>query len=316
MLHMKRRALILALWVIISAGCDVQSVSGPSSTLTIAPPLNPYQSTEQTQVPETPTQPVSTLQPLIPSATPFKHIVRSGETLYGIAIQYNIPLERLVSANPGLDSRMLIVGTEVIIPLEEGGIQLLIPTPYPLLVEKPTCFPTTEQGLWCYSMVENNQNMPLENISVAINIYDTGQDLIKTQIAYSLLDILYPGQILPVGDFIPDPPASQDQISATLLTAFPSDQVEPDVLISDYTLDYSQEGTIVQVKGFFEILNREIDNDTVWIVGVGSSQGDPVAVRKWISTEGLESGVLLPFDFILYSLGPPIDQVLIFGEAH
>ncbi|HDD54615.1 MAG TPA: LysM domain-containing protein [Chloroflexi bacterium] len=317
MLHMKRRAFFLAGLVVITAGCDFQSVSSPLSTLTIAPPSNPYQSTTKTPIPLTPTIPLLTAEPLIPTPTPFKHIVQAGETLYGIAIKYNVLLDRIVSANPDLDTSLLTVGTEVIIPLAEEEADISpTPTPYPLLRENPVCYPTADGGLWCYALIENNQNISLENISLAFNIYNEDHVLVKSQIAFPPLDILYPGQTIPVGLLIPDTQASQNQINTTLLTAFPSDRTDPLVAILDHSLEYSRENTIVHVSGIFTILERDLQGDQVWIAGVGFNEGKPVAVRKWISTEGLEQGKSYPFDFQLYSLGPRIDQVQLFSELH
>ena len=316
MLHMKRSALILAGLILITSGCNTQSVSGPFSTLTIVPPENPYQSTTKTPDQPAPTNPFSTAQPLIPTPTPFKHTIQAGETLYGIAIKYNISLDRLASANPGLDTRLLIVGTKVIIPLSEEENLPPTPTPYPIQLEEPICYPTTDGQLWCYVLIENNQDISLEYITLAFTIYNTDQDLVQSQIAFTPLDILHPGQILPVGALITNPPANQTQISTTLLTAYPSDRMEPQVVISDYSLEHSQENTIVQVNGFFEIINEEVIGDQVWIVGVGLSEGRPVAVRKWISAEGLDKGNPYSFDFTLYSLGPGIDQVQVFSELH
>lgn len=316
MLHMKRNAFLLAGLVLIIAGCDFQSATGPFSTLTIAPPSNPYQSTTRTPAPLTPTLPLYTAQPLIPTPTPFKHIIQPGDTLYGIAIKYNISLDSLVSANPGLDTSLLIVGTEIIIPLAEEIYTPPTPTPYPLLQEKPVCYSTTDGGLWCYALVENNQNIPLENISLAFNIYDPDQVLVKSQIAFPPMNILYPGQSIPVGGLILDTQANQNQINTTLLTAYPSDRTDPLVLISDYSLTYSRENTIAHVSGIFEILEGDLQGDQVWIAGVGFSEGKPAAVRKWISAAGLEPGKPYEFDLQLYSLGPRLDQIQLFSELH
>jgi LysM repeat protein len=316
MLHMKRSAFFLAVLVLFTAGCDFQSVSGPFSTLTIAPPLNPYQSTTKTPAPLTPTIPLHTEQPLIPTPTPFKYIVQAGDTLYGIAIKYNILLDRLVSANPGLDTRLLTVGTEVIIPLAEEDNLPPTPTPYPLLQEKPVCYPTTDGGVWCYALVENNNDIALENVALAFNIYDADQVLVRSQIAFLPLNVLFPGQSIPVGVLIPNTLANQNQINTTLLSAYPSDRTDPLILNSDYSLEYSRENTIVHVSGILEIPEGDPQGDQVWIVGVGFSEGIPSAVRKWISAEGLEQGKPYPFDFLLYSLGPQIDQVQLFSELH
>ena len=316
MLLMKKSALLLAGLILISSGCTIQSEAGPFSTLTISPPLNPYQSTTETPDQPTPTNPLSTVQPIIPTPTPFKHTIQAGETLYGIAIRYNISLDKLASANPGLDTRLLIVGTEVIIPLSEEENLPPTPTPYPILVEEPTCYQTTDEGLWCYVLIDNNQDFSLEYITLAFNIYDTDQELTKSQIAYTPLDILRPGQKLPAESKNTVTPSALGQISATLLTAYASDRTEPQVLISDYSLEYSQDNTIAQINGIYEIIKGDDLGDQVWVVAVGLSEGRPVAVRKWISEEGLDMGSPYSFGITLYSLGPQIDQVEVYSELH
>ena len=311
-----RRAIILAGLVLILAGCNFQLEQEIFSTLTIAPPENPYQSTTRTPSPQTPTTAPPTVEPILSTPTPFIHIIQADETLYGIALQYKISLDRLVSANPGLDSRNLAVGTEVIIPLAEEELLPPTSTPYPLLHEEPICYPSADGGLWCYALIENNQNIALENISFALNIFDADQELIKSQVAFPPLYILQPNQIIAVGALISEVQADQSFVSATLLTAYPSDQRDPSVRIADYSLEYSQDNKIAHVSGAFEILPGENTGDQVWIAGIGLSQGKPAAVRKWISGEGLEAGKLYPFEFLIYSLGPALDQLLLFGELH
>ena len=314
MLLMKRSGFLVAGLILLSAGCNIQPE--PFSTLTIAPPLNPYQSTTRTPDQPTPTNPISTTQPLIPTPTPFKHTIQPGDTLYGIAILYNISFDRLVSANPGLDTRVLIVGTEVIIPPTEEENLPPTPTPYPILLEEPLCYPTTNQELWCYVLIENDQGISLDSISLAFMLYDSDQDLIESRLAYSPLNRLLPGQTIPIGSLIQNPPADLDQISAALLTAYPSDQDQADADILDYSLEYSQENTIAYVKGSYEINAEEVPVNQVWILGVGFSEQKPVAVRKWIRSEEVEKGNAYSFDFYLYSLGPEIDSVQLFIELN
>ena len=315
MLHMKRSLILLAGIGLIAAGCNIQSGTKSITTLTIEPPSNPYQSTTETPPPPTATIPLPTDIPIIPTPTPFIHIVQQDETLYGIALNYNISLDRLVSANPGLDSSMLSVGTEVIIPLAEEENSPPTPTPYPLLLDSPHCFPTTAGDLYCYVLITNNQNISLENISLTFNLYNEDQELVESQIAFAPLNTLFPDQSIPIGALIPDTQVDQNRISTTLLTAYPSNLQDPLVIITDYSLEFASENTVVQVKGDFEILEAGLIGRQVWIVGVGYSEGQPVAHRKWIETDREQSNPY-SFDFLLYSLGPEIDQVQLFSELH
>ena len=109
---------------------------------------------------------------------------------------------------------------------------------------------------------------------------------------------------------------NQYQVSATLLTAYPATAQDPQVEISDYSLEYSQENTLAQIRGSFEILGADTSGKQVWIAGVGYHQGKPVALRKWISGPELDQAKSYTFDFVLYSLGPEIEKVELLVELH
>jgi hypothetical protein len=215
-----------------------------------------------------------------------------------------------------LDTRILIIGSEVIIPFSEEDDLLVTPTPYPLLVGDPICYPTTDGSLWCYALLSNDLEIPLEDISLAINLFEEDQLPVMSQIAFPPVDILFPGQRIPAGTLIQAPPADLIRISTTLLSAYGSSQQGPGVQITDYSLTYSQGDTIAQVTGFFEIDSEDSPEGQVWIVGVALNEGKPVGVRKWVSAEGLEAGTGYPFELTLYSLGPEIDQVDLISELH
>ncbi len=317
MLHMMKRVLFLLSIILFTTSCSTGGVTETSSTLTIAPPLNPYQSTTKTPEPSTPTITLPTSEPLIPTATPFKHAVQPGETLYGIAIKYNITLDQLVLANPGIDSSMLSVGTELVIPLaEEQELTAPTPTPYPLSQDEPVCYLTEDNGLWCYLMVENDQDIALENIILALNLYDADQELIQSVIAIPPLNILFPGQSIQVGAWIENPPENWTRTTATLLTALPADLQQSEVEITNYAVTYSQENTIAQISGSYQITDPDASGSQVWIAGVALSEEQPVGIRKWISSQELSPGSIYEFEFQIYSLGPQIDRVQLLAELH
>ena len=316
MLHMTRKGVLLV-GILLLSGCSAGSTPAPLSTLTIAPPNNPYQSKSSTPDIPTATIPVPTEQLLIPTATPFKHAVQPGDTLFGIALQYNISLDKLVTANPGIDTSILSIGTELVIPFSaEDNLAVPTPTPYPIPLSEPYCYPTRDEGLWCYTMVENDQKIALENISAAYNLYSTDHKLLKSVIAIPPLNILLPGQSIPLTAFIPKTLPDQGQITAILLTSLRSEQTEPLTDITDYSIQYSQENRIARISGVFEILDADSEADQVWIAAIAFKEGIPVGVRKWVSAVELTPGTPYPFEIHLYSLGPRIDQVQLFSELH
>ncbi len=66
------------------------------------------------------------------------HIVREGETLYGIAADYALPIQRLLEVNHLSGVEPIRVGQPLILPLE-GPVALPAPTPTP---PPPTAAPT------------------------------------------------------------------------------------------------------------------------------------------------------------------------------
>ena len=81
----------------------------------------------------------------IPSPTPTKttYIVQAGDSLSGIALQFDVPMEDLMRANDLTDADLLFVGQELIIPI--GGLPetpaftpIPTPTETPIPFEPPT----------------------------------------------------------------------------------------------------------------------------------------------------------------------------------
>ena len=320
MLHMtikgSNMAWILGFIVLLTA-CSPGPQNAPISTLTIAPPVNPYQVKTKTPIIPTATVPLPTDQPLIPTPTPFSHTIQSGDTLYGIAIQYNISLDKLVSANSGVDTSLLTVGTKLVIPFsEEDDLSVPSPTPYPILFTEPVCYSTKDVGIWCFLIAENTQNLVLENISSSFNLYDQNQELVQSVVANPPLNTLFPDQKIPLVAFIKPAQVDQYRVTGTLLTALPSERTENLTAISDYSVQYSQENTVAQISGIVEVLAKEVDSNEIWIAAVGFSDGEPVGIRKWISSEAVDPETSYPFDIQLYSLGPRIDQVMLLSELH
>ncbi|MEK6256105.1 MAG: LysM peptidoglycan-binding domain-containing protein, partial [Chloroflexota bacterium] len=75
------------------------------------------------------------------SPTPLIYKIVANDTLIGIATRFNIALEALVAANPGLDPNFLIVGADLLIPAGAGSITSELPTPTPvaIIIQSPHC---------------------------------------------------------------------------------------------------------------------------------------------------------------------------------
>lgn len=320
MLHMARNGrviVVVLLSVVFISSCGGGSSSTPLSTLTISPPQNPYQAKSSTPAAPSATISIPTEQPLLPTATPFKHSIQPGDTLYGIALQYNISLDRLVSANPDLNTSILAIGTELVIPFsEDNDLIVPTPTPYPIPVTDPLCYPSRTGGGWCILMAENNQDIVLENITVAINIYNSSRTLVNSFAAIPLLNYIFPDQSFPLAVLIDTKLPESFLASSVLLTSLPSGDINQLTEITQKFFQYREDNKIADISGSVKTTDTKPKGKQIWIAAVAFSEGLPVGIRKWISSGDLVTNQEIPFEFVLYSLGPPIDKIQLYSELH
>ncbi len=320
MLNMKNEVKFLGwmmLALVIASGCQASATAPTKIPQPISPPLTPFQ--VKTIPPTITTTPITipTEQPIFPSPTPFKHVVQPGDTLFGIALKYNISLDRLVSANPGIDTRILTVGIQLNIPFEaDENLSIPTPTPYPVSVNTPTCLLTNDGGMWCFSDIHNNQRLSLENISAALNLYNDENKLMQSYIAIPPLNYLFPNQTIPVSAFIPPPLPEGYKVTAALITSLPSERDKALTEILDPEIRYNEDRTIAEIAGSVRVEELTTEENQVWVAAVAYSDGYPVGIRKWISAGELQLEEDIIFELNLYSLGPPIDKIQLFSELH
>ena len=92
---------------------------GTQFTPTPPPTPLPTQTSTPTVMPTATPSPTATPLPTqTPTATPFVHIVRPGETLFGIAAKYKVSAEAIMAINPAVrrHPRILRVGEQIVIP--------------------------------------------------------------------------------------------------------------------------------------------------------------------------------------------------------
>ena len=309
--------LLTVVWF-TSTGCQSPTPSptptSPGMTLT------PYQDPSPTATLSPTPILTSTAAPAVASPTPFIHKVKKGETLIGIAYLYEVSFDELISANPGLNPSQLSIGTEIVIPVEGGSIQGALPTPtaVPVSLTDPVCYPTNPGGLWCFTVATNNQESALENIAARINLHNAQGEIAARETAVSPLDILYPGESIPLSVRFSPPIPDPFLALGELLTSLAADQPgsRPQITLEDIT--YSGERLRASVQGEVTLPTDAGENGgTLWVlITAYDQQGTVVGFRKWISGESLQPGQ--PVDFLshVYSLGPAIAEIDAKAEIH
>ncbi len=139
--------------------------------------------------------PIPIPPPLVLEPTRTIHTVQAGETLYRIALTYEVSLEALIELNEISNPTLLLIGDELTIPppSESEETAVVTTTPYPTSLISPSI--TLVNGL----SVENILIMP-DEVKININkIYDYGQSIGHNPHAFSKVGdstIMNPGLLV------------------------------------------------------------------------------------------------------------------------
>jgi len=316
---MKRFELILFMTGLLFSGCS----NFPTQSASPQAALTPYV-TRTAAIPLVPPVP-PTLEPPPASTRPTQitHTVQKGEDMGGIATTYKVKIKDLKDANPKIDSRMMPIGTVLIIPSGDPTQDTFQPTSIPtpavvLQTGAPVCYPDPSGGAWCLMKVDNNTEGDVEDISADFVLSGSDGSEPQTRIAFCLQDRLQSGLSIPLAVYFPKAPSQPWQVNTRLRTASPIVKDAGRYLISNLKLkssEYSPDKLSIHVTGSVDLDAGQKDANIIHVTGAAyNAAGQPVGVRRWDSTVGLESGSGLVYDFIIYSLGGPIEHVEILGE--
>ncbi len=310
--------VLVMMLALLVAACGAEAPGVPASpSATLRPYLTSTPTPTGTPLPET-----TQIPNIGPSPTPFTHTVREDDTLLGIALRYGVALDALIAANPDVDPRFLTVGQELLIPGPEGevpGALAATPTPQPAAVSPVRCYPESSGGLWCLGSVRNDGDAAMEGVGALMTLYDAEGKPIATEATYAPLNLLMPGQQLPLGVHFPPPAPSPAWASMTVVSAVEARQVQeryPNVVLEAVEKQPLEGGAVWRVEGVAR-LEGEGEKDAqlrVLVIGL-DAQGSIVAYREFTPPEFLRPGQEVLFTLEVMSLGPQIDGIELTAEA-
>jgi LysM repeat protein len=249
-----------------------------------------------------------------PTPTPFLHTITKDDTMLGIAYQYGISLEDLQAANPGVDPHFLSVGMQLIIPIS-GEIPEAIPTPTPVLLEwnQPVCYRTGDGGTWCILPVRNQLETSVENLSARIVLFTPQGTIITNQVAYAALNLLQPGNTIPLMSYFSPPLPEEFEVQGEILsgsavTTDDAGYLTPEVNVEK--VEISTDGRQALVSGDVILPNDIPVPSQLWALIVAyDSNGNIIGARKWESTGQTQ------FALSVYSVAGMIDHIEVLIEA-
>jgi len=302
------------------------TVSACGSILTPVPPtptMTPASSSHAglatpTVAPEiylTPVPPTFTFTPS-PTPTPVIHFVESGDTLFGVALDYGVTVESLLHYN-GLDENdFLRIGQALIIPvgeeevIEDGGAMqapvgnaiLPTPTPLPLSAAGVALYDTPVGGMWCMGEVLNTTGGPVTNLQVQVTLTALdGTRLVSTRVL-AAADYLLPEARAPFSVLFRNPPTGVADVAVELVRGeMLSPITESFVLLQVVAVEGSISGPQYRVRG--TLLNDGVQTVTrVSVVAtIHNEDGNVVGYRQLAMGDAVQiaSGGQQTFDMLL-----------------
>ena len=237
-----------------------------------------------------------------------------------IALRYGVETSAIIAANPSINPNAMSIGTKIIIPSQSSsGFTLLSATPIPLNAGPLTCNRSRDEGFWCFLLVKNNQDVPVENLQARIAIGNNQAGQAKELLTSAPLNILYPGKSIALSAFFPSAISEPLQTRYEMVSALAVQDGASRYLETRLeNLQITKGINNLSAKAYGEVsLTASGSNaSAVWAAGIAyDSQGNVVGVRRWESNAPLISGQKISFLFQVYSTGSAIERVEILLEA-
>ena len=187
--------LLLSLAAGGGAGCGHVRVQitnpppNPSPTSPVTLSTRQIRSTS-TPVPATPLPTVTATA----TPTPILHVIARGETILGIASQYNVSTEALIEVNGIENPRTLQIGQTLVIPAGDTTSLLDQPTatstPMPLQVVNLAMHRTPVGGMWVMGEVQNDRDEHLDHVQLQMSLYNADGELLEKRASFAVADVV------------------------------------------------------------------------------------------------------------------------------
>ena len=139
----------------------------PTQTAPQSADLTPFVTSTQSPL-QTPEGLVAA-ETLLPSPTPFTYTIKNGDTISSIALKFGVSMDSLQAANPEISPNTMSVGQVIKIPSDPANPSgEPTSTPAAFTIEQIQCYPTADNGMWCFVLVHNDYSDFMENVSAQV----------------------------------------------------------------------------------------------------------------------------------------------------
>ena len=321
---MKRSVFFISLGLIfLFLGSCSKQVPVNEGIVTESVKLTPYRTATITPtvtvVP--PEKPTATLVPTI-TLTPQVYEVKAKDTLFTIAARNGLTVAELTAANPGVSAYSLYVGTRLVIPAAGGNSSTQsapTPTPSPMFVYSPKCFPSITGGYYCFALVENREDYDVENLTGEFRLTDLESGKELTQDTFLPLTRLLQGSAVPFYVYFTPPVFDHPTATFRVLSAMPVAAENAGIYpmtIKDQMVEIAEDGSSADISGKarYEGTGKSAKLIRLLVVAY-DAEGNVVGLRRYEEEVELKPAVDFEFRISVLSTGGKIDRVEIFGEA-
>jgi hypothetical protein len=173
--------------------------------------------------------------------------------------------------------------------------------------------------MWCFVLVHNDTQNMIENLSAQVTLQDANGDSLASAQALPPLNILPPGDSLPLMVFFPPEIPTDSDPQVQLLTGIhlqPDDARYLPATLHNTLAQIDSSGRVAQASGTVFLPEDAPPASLVWVAAVAyDGFGRVVGVRRWESTAGIVPGGSLEFAFEVSSLAGEIERVEFVVEA-
>jgi LysM repeat protein len=255
----------------------------------------------------------------LPSPTPFTYTIQAGDTLSALAQKFGVPLDALIAANPNVSPNAMSVGQTLLIPTDKNNpTGEATPTAVPFAISQIQCYPTLDNGMWCFALARNDSADALENVSARLSLHSSDGGLVAAQVAILPLNVLPPHSSLPLTVFFPSPAPVDASPHAQILSATilqPNDALYLNASLLNPLTEIASDGRTARLSGQVSLPANSLPAQTVWVTAVTyDAAGRVVGFRRWEGS-GLQPGGSIQFVLTVASLGSRVTRVELFVEA-
>jgi LysM repeat protein len=312
--------LLISPFLFLLTSCAAQRINTTPLPSTLIPfatsTQSPISSTGTLQTPEG----VVAAETPLPTPTPFTYTVQRGDTISSIALEQNVSIDDLLAANPEISPNAMSIGQVINIPSNpENPSGEPTPTPVPFTIQHIECYPTADDGMWCFVLAHNDFPDFIENVSAQVTLINANNAVLASQTALLPLNILPPHMSLPLTVFFPPEIRSDAKPQVQVLTAIrllPNEERYLPATINNTLVQVNADGHSARVNGQVLLPANAKAASQVRVVGTAYDNAERVVgVRSWESNAGLSPGGSLPFEFMVSSLAGRIERVEFAVEA-